>query len=98
MARFKPGEVLRVTKLVNDNDTQIEDDAWGVVLDDEDMMLFIKRERIYGSRGDQSHDGWSSRVCPIGWADEDTQVAAADEVPQDVPADFWALSARLTLA
>lgn len=97
VGKVKPGEVLRITKLVNDHGVEVENDAWGIVLDDEDMMLFAKRERIYGSRGDQSHEGWSSRVCPITWADEDTEIAVADQVPDDMPADFWPLSARLSL-
>ena len=91
----KPGDVLRITKLVNSNGIQMSDDAWGVVLDDEDMMVFEKREKDW--RIPSSVAGWSSKVCPIDWADEDSKLAVADEVPADVPADFWPLAARLSL-
>lgn len=95
--RVRPGDILRVTKLVNDNGIQIEDDGWGIVLDDEDMMLFVHRERDPRANDAQAHEGWSSRVTPINWADEDSEIAAADAVPQDMPADFWPLVARLQL-
>jgi hypothetical protein len=95
--RTKPGDVLRITKLVNANGVQIEDDCWGIVLDDEDMMLFVPRTRDPHANKSQAHEGWSSRVCPIDYADEDSEVAVADDVPKDVPDDFWALVARLQL-
>jgi hypothetical protein len=92
----KPGDVLRITKLTGTFDVEISDDAWAVVLDDEDMMVFIKRER--DPRVLTSVAGWTSQVCPIGYADaETTQIALADEVPEDMPQDFWPLAARLAL-
>lgn len=90
------GDVLRITKLVDNWGVDISDDAWGIALDDEDMMVFIKREKP-GHFSKQAVGGWSSQVCPIGWADEDTRAADADDVPKDIPDDFWPLAARLSL-
>jgi hypothetical protein len=96
--RTKPGEVLRITKLVNTNGVEIENDCWGIILDDEDMMLYIRRERDPRANKAQAHEGWSSRVCPIDYADEDSELAKADDIPEDVPADFWPLASQLQLA
>jgi hypothetical protein len=93
----KPGDVLRITKLVNENGIQVEDDAWGIVLDNVDMIVYVKRTRIAGANEKQSFDGWSSRVCAIDWADEDTEIAKAEEVPEDIPPDFWPLTASIQL-
>lgn len=90
------GSVLRITRLVNDFGTQVSDDAWGIVLDGEDMMVFEKRERDL--RVLTSVTGWISRVCPLGWGDEDFALAKVEDVPADIPPDFWPLAARLTLA
>jgi hypothetical protein len=87
--------VLRITKLVDQWGQEISNDAWGIVLDDEDMMVFRKMEAHPMVK--TSVSGWASQVCPLGYADEDTQVAVADDVPADVPDDFWPLAVSLQL-
>lgn len=92
---MKPGNVLRITKLVDDWGQEISSDAYGIILDDEDMMVFRRTEK--DPRIPTSVSGWASQVCPIGWADEDSETAVADDVPKDIPDDFWPLVARLSL-
>lgn len=96
---IKPGQVLEITKMVGDKGDELElgedHKVWGIVLDAENMMVFSKiRQRGYpGAKGDT----WTSRVFPTDWADEDSKWAKADDVPDDVPSEFWTIAARAAL-
>lgn len=99
-ADVKPGQVLKITKMVGDKGGELdlsEDHVvWGIVLDnDNNMMVFSKVDQ----RGYPHAKGakWVSRVVPTDWADEDSQWANADDVPDDVPPEFWTIAARAAL-
>lgn len=98
-ADTRPGHILKITKMVNDQGQELglgeDNTVWGIVLDDELMMVYSKlAQRGYpGAKG----DNWVSRVYPIDWADEDSENVEAEAVPDDVPEDFWPLSARVAL-
>jgi hypothetical protein len=95
----KPGQVLKISKMVGEKGDELalgeEGLAWGIVLDDENMMVFCKiDQRGYpGARG----SAWTSRVYPTDWADEESEWADADAVPDDVPPEFWPIAARAAL-
>lgn len=95
----KPGQVLKISKMAGDKGDELalgeEGIAWGVVLDDENMMVFCKiDQRGYpGAKG----ASWTSRVYPTNWADEGSEWADADNVPADVPPEFWPIAARAAL-
>lgn len=96
----KPGQILKITKMVSDKGGELalgEDHVvWGIVLDNENMMVFskIKQDGLYrNAKG----DAWVSRVLPTDWADEDSQWADSEEVPTDVPPEFWTISAQAAL-
>lgn len=96
----KPGQILKITKMVSDRGQELdlgEDHVtWGIVLDDESMMVFSKVDQR-GYPGAMGKSKWVSRVYPIDWADEDSHWADADEVPEDVPQEFWPIAARCAL-
>lgn len=96
----KPGQVLKITKMVGDHGDELAlgDDnvAWGIVLDDVSMMVFCKVSQL-GYPGAKGEMIWTSRVYPTDWADEDSERPEADEVAPDVPREFWAISAQAGL-
>jgi hypothetical protein len=98
-ADAKPGQILKITKMVNDHGDELalgeDGEAYGIVLDDENMMVFRKADQ-HGYPGANGAK-WVSRVYPIDWADEDSEWADADRVPQDVPNEFWPIAAQAGL-
>lgn len=87
---WTPGNVL-VVKEIKKFDLP-DEGAFAIVLDEEDAMLFFKAE--CGVGGTRREIGWRSGVEPLADLGDDTRLAGDDEVPDDVPADFWPLSAR----
>lgn len=98
-ADVKPGQVLRITKMIEHYSHQMditdEHPVWGIVLDDETMLVFSKIDQhgYPNAKGER----WVSRVMPTEWADEDSRWAKAEEVPEDVPVEFWPIAARAAL-
>src|SRR4051812_46821889 len=94
---IKPGQILRITKMVSDKGGELDLDeerpAWGIVLDDENMMVFTEVDQSYKYRGAPNANAWVSRVYPTDWADEESRWADADEVPDNVPPEFWSIAA-----
>jgi len=97
----KPGQILKITKMVNDQGSELdlgEDHVvWGIVLDNENMMVFSKVTQRGYPGAYSAGAKWVSRVYPTNWADEDSHWADADEVPDDVPQEFWPIAARSAL-
>jgi hypothetical protein len=100
-ADVKPGQVLKITKMVSDHGGELAlgDDhvAWGIVLDDANMMVFTEVDQSGFYRGAPNAARWVSRVYPTEWADEDSEWANADAVPDDVPPEFWSIAAQAAL-
>jgi hypothetical protein len=63
-------------------------DHWAVVMDVTDEFEGMIYTRFNGR--------WSSYYAPIGFNDE-YQLAGEEDVPEDMPADFWPLAARTKL-
>jgi hypothetical protein len=100
-ADCKPGQILKITKMVSDKGGELalgEDNvAWGIVLDNENMMVFTEVDQSGFYRGAPNASRWVSRVYPTDWADEDSVWADADEVPATVPSEFWPIAAQAAL-
>lgn len=100
-ADVKPGQVLKITKMVDDRGAELDlgedHTVWGIVLDDESMMVFSKVNQRGYPGAYQAGAKWVSRVYPTDWADENSVWADADEVPDDVPTEFWPIAARAAL-
>lgn len=100
-ADVKPGQVLKISKMVGDHGDELalgEDGvAWGIVLDDENMMVFCKIDQRGYPGASAAGARWTSRVYPTDWADEESEWADADNVPNDVPPEFWPIAARAAL-
>lgn len=99
-ADVKPGQVLKISKMVGDKGDELalgEDGvAYGIVLDDANMMVFTKIDQQGFYRG-ASGLSWVSRVYPTDWADEESDWVKDDEVPADIPSEFWPIAAQAAL-
>jgi hypothetical protein len=100
-ADVKPGQVLKITKMVGDKGDELalgeEGVAFGIVLDSDSMMVFTQIDQQGFYRGAPLAHAWVSRVYPTDWADEDSRWLKDDEVPSDVPPEFWSIAAQAAL-
>lgn len=103
-ADVRPGQVLRITRMGHGENTLADElglgdghIAYGIVLDAENMMVFTQIEQ-HGYPGAKGGKMWASRVYPTGWCDvQTTEAVEADAVQEDVPPEFWPISARAGL-
>lgn len=82
---YRPGTVLKVSRDYDKPPYMLEGEHYAVSMGDDDVMIFTKHD-----------SGWNSRVCSLGEGDEVREIKD-EEVPADIPADFWPLVARLQL-
>lgn len=99
-SNLTPGNVLKVTVMEDDEGQRLgygvvdAKSVYGIVLDAETVMVFYELEQ-HGYRGANGNK-WVSRVWPLHWIKEPTPIESS-EVPDDVPSEFWPISAQAGL-
>lgn len=88
--KLKIGDVIVISKFHWNDHVGIKNGRWAVMIEDGGGTTAYPDGLVY-TRG---HDGkWHTQVMPVG-GDDEFELAGEDDVPADIPDDFWVAAAR----